>query len=90
MTMIGGITTTGNFHYITCDTTNTKNVESWFKDLSKREDLFGAIVVMDNHKAHKSKDLVTFSNEEGFLMLFMPPSSSEFNFIFNLKLNKLT
>ena len=77
--MIGGITTYGNFHYWICSTTNAENVMEWFKDLSRRENLMGAIVVMDNHKAHKSILLKQFSEEEGFLMLFMPPSSSEFN-----------
>ena len=47
--MIGGITTTGNFHYIMEKNTSTDTVESWFKDLAIKEDLYDAYIVMDNH-----------------------------------------
>ena len=46
VTMIGGITSTGNFHYIMAEKTNTETVEQWFKLLVRKENLDGAVIVM--------------------------------------------
>jgi len=37
VTMIGGVTNKGDFHYLMEEKTNTKTVEAWFKHLSNQE-----------------------------------------------------
>ena len=72
--MIGGITTTGNFHYLMLKKTSTETVEQWFKFIATKEDLNGAVIVMDNHAAHHTREISTFCEEQGCYRLFMPPS----------------
>ena len=73
-TVIGGITTTGNFHYSITHNTSTDTVEDWFKLLANKENLDGAVLVMDNHAAHHTKEVKTLCQENGCYILFMPSS----------------
>ena len=50
ITMIGGITSTGRFHYLMLENTSSATVEEWFKLLASKENLNGAVIVMvSNH-----------------------------------------
>ena len=79
LTIIGGITTDGEFHYIIRSTTNKENVQDWFLHISAHVDLKDSVVLMDNHASHHSNDIKEYCNDEEIFRLFQPASSSEFN-----------
>ena len=79
LTLIGGITSDGEFHYIIRSTTNSENVKQFLQILSTDMQLEGAVLVMDNHAAHHSNIVKEVCEEQRAFRLFQPPSSSEMN-----------
>ena len=65
---------------MTCDTTNKENLMN-FMDmlLTSSLKLHKSIMVLDNHRAHTSKDFVEMAKEHGLELLYLPPYSPELN-----------
>ena len=70
LTVIGGISTDGEFNYIIRPTTNSENVLDYLKFVSHSMDLEGAVVLMDNHAAHHSNVVKQFCDEQKLFRLF--------------------
>ena len=49
LTILGAITTDGEFHYLIRESTNQDNVEEYLMELSYKMNLKNCVIVLDNH-----------------------------------------
>ena len=77
--MIGGITNTGVIYTEVVDSTRSDIVVNFFLNLHTMYNLKGAVVVLDNHRAHISNIVKNCANSIGFELLFLPPVTGFFN-----------
>ena len=54
-------------------------VYKFFEHLGKEHDLRGAVIVLDNHRAHKVEEVEQLLLRLGAETLFLPPASSVMN-----------
>ena len=78
VTVIGALST-GKVFTRLANTTNATTVEQFFVELGEAHNLFGAVVVADNHRAHISVKVRSQLEEQGCLLLLLPPASSILN-----------
>ena len=78
ITIIGAISS-GQLFTRLAEGTNQETVHAFFEQMAEEHDLSGAVVVLDNHLAHKAATVKRLLEELGCELLFLPPASSIFN-----------
>ena len=77
ITIIGAITS-GRLFTRLAPRTNQETVHAFFEQMAEEHDLSGAVVVLDNHLAHKAVTVKRLLEELGCELLFLPPASSRY------------
>ena len=78
VTMLGAVSTKSDRAYVqVAAKTNKEHVLAFFEQYL--QDHRGAILVMDNHKAHRGYELRSLCEEYGITMAFLPSNSSQLN-----------
>jgi hypothetical protein len=83
VTIIGGVSTAWpDMKYIVTDKTNVICFKLFLNHIGQFVDKTApekTVLVLDNHSAHKSKNLLGLQKKHNLEFLFLPPSASELN-----------
>jgi transposase len=78
ITIVGALSH-GRFFARLAPTTNKDTVHAFFQQMAEAHDLTGAVIVLDNHRAHLSGKVTELFAELRCELLFLPPASSVLN-----------
>ena len=78
-TTILGAMTSEQFYFRLADGTNGHTVLEYFTSMAAKHKLSGALIIMDNHRAHYKDVVLELLLSEGAELLFLPPASSVMN-----------
>jgi transposase len=67
--------------YNTSQSTNKESVLLFLQQLASEIQMTGAVIVLDNHKAHSSLIVRNFCQQHQVELLFLPVGTSEYNAI---------
>ena len=80
VTMIGALSSHGGeFFSKLVPTTNAIEVEAFFVEMAAKYNMSGAVVIMDNHRAHLSRRVKELFQELRCQLFFLPVASSVLN-----------
>ena len=60
-------------------TTNAVEVEQFFREMATQHNMVGAIVILDQHRAHHAIRVKELFQELQCQLFFLPPASSQLN-----------
>ena len=77
ITLLGGISNEwADCKYIQADKTSSENVVKWLEHIRPFIAPTGAVVILDNHKSHKSKLVTELAHEMNLELIYIPPTCS--------------
>ena len=79
-TIIGGLSTEGEFFWTICGSTSSETVAEWLESARVNGLLSpGKVLVFDRHHAHTTRECREIMQKAGVNFLLTPPASSYFN-----------